>query len=108
VCVVVADELLVGFFQFFTQISLASSIILVRTGNVLSLNDFLQEKMNSAVLSDFKVFFFFFFCVVIALRPQTLKHVRGGWSHYTPANQLILMGLKIWSLSNPGFELETF
>jgi hypothetical protein len=47
-------------------------------------------------------------CVVIALHPQTPKHIRGSWSHYTPANQLILIGLNIWSLSNPDFELETF
>jgi hypothetical protein len=26
----------------------------------------------------------------------------------TPANQLMVMGLKIWSLSNPGFESATF
>jgi hypothetical protein len=26
----------------------------------------------------------------------------------TPANQLMVMGLKIWSLSNPGFEPATF
>jgi hypothetical protein len=26
----------------------------------------------------------------------------------TPANQLMVVGLKIWSLSNPGFELATF
>jgi hypothetical protein len=26
----------------------------------------------------------------------------------TPANQLMIMGLKIWSLSNPGFERGTF
>jgi hypothetical protein len=26
----------------------------------------------------------------------------------TPANQLIVMGLKIWSLSNPGFGTATF
>jgi hypothetical protein len=25
----------------------------------------------------------------------------------TPANQLMVMGLKIWSLSNPGFEPAT-
>jgi hypothetical protein len=37
--------------------------------------------------------------LVTALRPQTPKHIRGGWSHthiiLTPANQLMIMGLKI-------------
>jgi hypothetical protein len=51
-----------------------------------------------------------FLSLVIALRTQTPKHISGGWSHIllTPANQLMVMGLKIWSLSNPGFEPETF
>jgi hypothetical protein len=41
---------------------------------------------------------------VIALHPQTLKHIIGaaGIIILTPANQLIVTGLKIWSLSNPG------
>jgi hypothetical protein len=25
--------------------------------------------------------------LVIALRPQTLKHIRDGWSHYTDASK---------------------
>jgi hypothetical protein len=25
--------------------------------------------------------------LVIALRPQTLKHIRGGWSHYTDTSR---------------------
>jgi hypothetical protein len=75
---VFADELLAGFFQFFSQISLASSIILVRTGNVLSLNDFLQEKMNSAVLSDFKVFFF---CAWLLLYTHRHRSILGAAGH---------------------------
>jgi hypothetical protein len=47
--------------------------------------------------------------LVIALRPQTPKHIRGGWSHYTDTSEPIeVMGLKIWSLSNPGFDPATF
>jgi hypothetical protein len=51
-----------------------------------------------------------FFGLVIALRLQTPKHIRGGWSRYvlTPANQLMVMGLKIWSLSNSIIEPATF
>jgi hypothetical protein len=30
---------------------------------------------------------FFFFGLVIALRPQTPKHIRGGWSHYTDTSE---------------------
>jgi hypothetical protein len=26
-------------------------------------------------------------CLVIALRPQTPKHIRGGWSHYTDTSE---------------------
>jgi hypothetical protein len=28
-----------------------------------------------------------FFGLVIALRPQTPKHIRGGWSHYTDTSE---------------------
>jgi hypothetical protein len=31
-----------------------------------------------------------------------------GYNILTPANQLMVMGLRIWSLSNPGFEPVTF
>jgi hypothetical protein len=31
--------------------------------------------------------FFFFFVLVIALRPQSPKHIRGGWSHYTDTSE---------------------
>jgi hypothetical protein len=27
------------------------------------------------------------FCFVIALRPQTPKHIRGGWSQYTDTSE---------------------
>jgi hypothetical protein len=47
--------------------------------------------------------------LVFALRPQTPKHIRGGWSHYTDTSEPVeVMGLKIWSLSNPGLEPPTF
>jgi hypothetical protein len=38
------------------------------------------------------------------------RSVLGAAGHIilTPANQLIVMGLKIWSLSNPGFKPGTF
>jgi hypothetical protein len=26
-------------------------------------------------------------CLVIALRPQTPKHITGGWSHYTDTSE---------------------
>jgi hypothetical protein len=52
------------------------------------------------------------FGLVIALHPQTPKHIRviraAGHIILTPANQLMVMGLKIWSLSNPGIEPATF
>jgi hypothetical protein len=51
----------------------------------------------------------FWFGLVVALRPQTPKHIRGGWSHkLTPANQLMAIGLKIWSLSDPGSNYRPF
>jgi hypothetical protein len=43
---------------------------------------------------------------VIALCPQIPKQIRGGRSHCTtPANQLMVIVLKIWSLSNPQRDL---
>jgi hypothetical protein len=46
---------------------------------------------------------------MVALRPHTPKHIRGGWSHYTDTSEPVeVMGPKIWSLSNPGFEPPTF
>jgi hypothetical protein len=46
---------------------------------------------------------------MVALSPHTPKHIRGGWSHYTDTSEPAeVMGLKIWSLSNPGFEPATF
>jgi hypothetical protein len=38
--------------------------------------------------------------LVIALRSQTPKHIRGGWSHYTDTSEPV--DGKIWSLPNPG------
>jgi hypothetical protein len=31
--------------------------------------------------------------LVIALRPQTPKHIRGGWSHYTDTNEPVDRGV---------------
>jgi hypothetical protein len=46
---------------------------------------------------------------MVALHPHTPKHIRDGWSHYTDTSKPVeVMGLKIWSLSNPGFEPPTF
>jgi hypothetical protein len=41
---------------------------------------------------------------------QTPKHIRGGIGHniLQPANQLLVMGKKMSSLSNPGLEPATF
>ncbi|KAK7092447.1 uncharacterized protein [Littorina saxatilis] len=50
-----ADELLRGFFQFYSQLSLSSSVILTRPGKVLPLNDFLMDKISKPDLADFKV-----------------------------------------------------
>jgi hypothetical protein len=38
------------------------------------------------------------------------RSISGAAGHIilTPANQLMVIGLKIWSLSNPGFEAVTF
>jgi hypothetical protein len=35
--------------------------------------------------------------LIIALRPQTPKHIMGGWSHYTGTSKPVdgIMGLKI-------------
>jgi hypothetical protein len=48
--------------------------------------------------------------LVSALRPQTPKHILEAAGHIilTPANQLMVMGLKIWSLSNPGSNQRPF
>ena len=51
----IADELLRGFFQFYSQISLSSSVIQIRPGTVTPLSDFLLAKLSSPVLKDFKV-----------------------------------------------------
>jgi hypothetical protein len=44
------------------------------------------------------------------LHAHTHRSILGAAGHIilTPANQLMVMGLKIWSLSNPGFEPATF
>jgi hypothetical protein len=46
---------------------------------------------------------------MVALRPHTPKHIRGAWPHYTDTSEPVeVMGLKIWSLSNPGLKPATF
>jgi hypothetical protein len=47
--------------------------------------------------------------LVIAFRPQH-RSILGAAGHITmtPANQLMVIELKIWSLSNPCFEPATF
>jgi hypothetical protein len=34
------------------------------------------------------------FCFIIALRPQTPKHIRGGWSHYTDTSEPVDGGVE--------------
>jgi hypothetical protein len=36
-----------------------------------------------------------FFCLVFALRPQTPKHIRGGWSHYTDTSEPVEGGVQL-------------
>jgi hypothetical protein len=47
---------------------------------------------------------------MVALCPHRHQGILGAVGHIilTPANQLMVIGLKIWSLSNPGFEPATF
>jgi hypothetical protein len=47
---------------------------------------------------------------LVALRPQPDRSILGAAGHIklTPANQFMVMGHKVWSLSNPGFEPATF
>jgi MinD-like ATPase involved in chromosome partitioning or flagellar assembly len=49
---------------------------------------------------------------LLLLYAHTHRRTLGAAGHIihvlTPANQLMEMGLKIWSLSNPGFESGTF
>jgi hypothetical protein len=35
------------------------------------------------------------FGLVIALRPQTPKHIRGGWSHYTDTSEPVDGGVQL-------------
>jgi hypothetical protein len=50
------------------------------------------------------------FLVWLLLYAHRHQSILGAAGHIilTPANQLMVMGLKIWSLSNPGFEQRTF
>jgi hypothetical protein len=43
--------------------------------------------MRFASLFDVKKPFTIEFSLVIALRPQTPEHIRGGWSHYTDTSE---------------------
>jgi hypothetical protein len=52
---------------------------------------------------------FGWFGLVIALRPQTLKHIRGGWSHYTDTSEPVDgNGAQNTVIVQSGFELATF
>jgi hypothetical protein len=46
------------------------------------------------------------FGLVIAFRPETPKHIKGGWSQYTDTSEPFfwLLGQIMWSLTNPGFK----
>jgi hypothetical protein len=35
--------------------------------------------------------------LVFALRPQTPKHIRGGWSHYTDTSEPVDRGVQLWT-----------
>jgi hypothetical protein len=37
------------------------------------------------------------FGLVFALRPQTSKHIRGGWSHYTDTSEPVDGGVQLWT-----------
>jgi hypothetical protein len=66
-------------------------------------------QRHYACISDLRIsvsFSLFFWLLLYAHRHQTILGVAGHI--LTPANQLMVMGLKIWSLSNPGFEPVTF
>jgi hypothetical protein len=41
------------------------------------------------------------FDLVIALRPQTPKHIRGGWSHYTDTSEPVDGGVGIYNCAPP-------
>jgi hypothetical protein len=43
---------------------------------------------------------------MVTLRPQTPKHIRGGWSHYTETSEPV-DGNGAQNMSNPGFEQGT-
>jgi hypothetical protein len=50
-----------------------------------------------------------FWFLVIALRPQTPKHVRGGWSHYTDTSEPVDgNGAQNMVAVQSGFEPATF
>jgi hypothetical protein len=47
--------------------------------------------------------------LVIALRPQTQKHIRGGWSHYTDTSEPVDgNGAQNMVTVQSGFEPATF
>jgi hypothetical protein len=35
--------------------------------------------------------------LVVALRPQTPKHIRGGWSHYIDTSEPVDGGVQLWT-----------
>jgi hypothetical protein len=48
---------------------------------LLVITDNAQQQPTLTIIPSIK------YCMAIALRPQTPKHIRGGWSHYTDTNE---------------------
>ncbi|KAK7488187.1 hypothetical protein BaRGS_00020629, partial [Batillaria attramentaria] len=51
----IADELLQGFFQFFSEIDLSSCVLLMRSATTLPLHQLLANREHDPILKDFKV-----------------------------------------------------
>jgi hypothetical protein len=83
--------------------------MLIHNGIVLFARDMDGSELSQPWVWHSNRFSLYMLVLVIAFRPQTPKHIRGGWSHYTDTSESVeVMGLKIWSLSNPGLEPPTF
>jgi hypothetical protein len=78
---------------------------------LISLKASLHVQMNAKATEGLAVGKEFFFSRVVWLLLYAHRHrsILGTAGHIilTPANQLMVMRFKIWSLSNPGFEPET-
>jgi hypothetical protein len=56
-----------------------------------------ENRQIAPILStEEKAVLFGWFGLVIALRPQTPKHIRGGWSHYTDTSEPVDGGV-LWT-----------